>query len=33
MEQTRARMQLKLDAINRELEGSVGTFSHINPFR
>jgi hypothetical protein len=33
MEQTRVRMQLKLDAINREIEGMVGAFSHVNPFR
>ena len=32
-EQTRARMQLKLDAINREIEGMAGRFSHPNPFR
>jgi hypothetical protein len=32
-EQTRVRMQLKLDAINREIEGIVGAFSHVNPFR
>ena len=32
-EQTRGRMQLKLDAINREIEGMVGMFSHPNPFR
>ena len=33
MEQTRMRMQLKLDAINREIMEAVGAFSHVNPFR
>jgi len=32
MEQTRVRMQLKLDAINREIMEAVGAFSHVNPF-
>jgi hypothetical protein len=33
LEQARARMQLKLDAINREIEGMVGALGHVNPFR
>jgi len=32
-EQTRGRMQLKVDAINREIEAMVGMFCHPNPFR
>ena len=32
VEQARLRMQLKLDSINREIEGPVAAFSHPNPF-
>jgi hypothetical protein len=32
MEQTRVRMQLKLDATNREIAEPVSAFSHVNPF-